>query len=118
MYAYAFSLSLQYYRFFTFTLRFYLQTDKHETIVHNIFELLARLTVYLDSEQLDHLFTLFKSNWGGTHQNMERLLSFVRRLAEDDNEGKVAVKVISFASWDGRRRRRRRRRILFLHTLA
>ncbi len=57
----------------------------------NIFDLLAHLAFSLDSAQLDHLFTLFQSSLGSG--NTERLLEFVQRLATDDSEGKLAVKV-------------------------
>eukprot|EP00042_Codosiga_hollandica_P058700 m.888901 g.888901 ORF g.888901 m.888901 type:complete len:2301 (-) comp59937_c0_seq1:245-7147(-) len=70
------------------------QVGKHEAIVTNIFNLLAKLANAFDTNQLDHLFRCFQLSWGGTVKNMERLIEFVRRLAEDDTEGKMALKVL------------------------
>ena len=70
-----------------------IQLGKHESIVSNIYDLLAHLAFTFDSAHLDHLFTLFQESWGGSDLNKERLLEFIQRLASDDSEGKMAVKV-------------------------
>lgn len=70
------------------------QENKHESIVSNIFDLLARLAFTFDTTHLDHLFTCFQASWGGTSRAMERLLEFVQRLAAEDTEGKMANKVL------------------------
>eukprot|EP00047_Mylnosiga_fluctuans_P003754 m.230773 g.230773 ORF g.230773 m.230773 type:complete len:2224 (-) comp12113_c0_seq1:1381-8052(-) len=76
------------------TLLWKAQLGKHETIQSNIFELLAHLAWHMDSDHLDHLFSLFQQSWGGSAHSMERLLHFVRKLGEDDSQGKVATKVL------------------------
>ena len=70
------------------------QTGKHEVIVSNIHDLLAKLACHFDTEQLDHLLVCFQNSWGGTAKQMERMLEFIRRLSEDDSEGNVAPKVL------------------------
>jgi hypothetical protein len=60
------------------------QLGKHETIVNNIYDLLAKLAWHFETQQLDRLFELFQKSWGGSLKEMERLLEFIRKLAEDD----------------------------------
>ena len=67
------------------------QTGKHEVIVSNIHDLLAKLACHFDTEQLDHLLVCFQNSWGGTAKQMERMLEFIRRLSEDDSEGMVTL---------------------------
>eukprot|EP00039_Didymoeca_costata_P008939 m.118802 g.118802 ORF g.118802 m.118802 type:complete len:833 (+) comp14292_c1_seq2:258-2756(+) len=74
------------------------QDGKHEAIVSNIHDLLTRLAYLFDVEQLDHLLTRFKATWGGTYQNMEKLLELMGRLAQD-SEVTVANKVLNLL-WD------------------
>jgi ubiquitin carboxyl-terminal hydrolase 9/24 len=71
------------------------QVDKHEAIVKNVHDLLARLAWNFSAEQLDYLFQCFQRSW--THagkRQREKLLELIRRLAEDDKEGVMAVKVL------------------------
>lgn len=70
------------------------QENKHESIVSNIFDLLARLAFTFEPAHLDHLFTRFQAGWGGTGRAMERMLGFVQRLAAEDSEGNMANKVL------------------------
>lgn len=49
------------------------QDGKHETIVKNVHELLAKLAWYFDSEQLDHLFDCFEVSVRGLHVFYVRL---------------------------------------------
>lgn len=96
------------------------QAGKHEAIVKNVHDLLAKLAWDFNTEQLDHLFGCFqviypflinnyavrKSNKSNIslfqqasmksankHQR-ERLLELIRRLAEDDKSGVMAHKVL------------------------
>ena len=63
-------------------------------IVDNVHSLLAVLAYDLDPEHLDHLFGLVKGSWGGTEQNMTRLLRLIQRLAEEDDGGDMAKRVM------------------------
>lgn len=67
---------------------------KHQSIINNVRDLLAKLARFFDTDQLDHLFLCFQRSWGGSVQQMRGLLEFIRRLAEDDSEGVVAPKVL------------------------
>ncbi|XP_059944215.1 probable ubiquitin carboxyl-terminal hydrolase FAF-X isoform X5 [Mesoplodon densirostris] len=72
------------------------QAGKHEAIVKNVHDLLAKLAWDFSPEQLDHLFDCFKANW--THaskKQREKLLELIRRLAEDDKDGVMAHKVLN-----------------------
>ena len=72
------------------------QVGKHEAIVKNVHELLAKLAWDFSPEQLDHLFTRFKESWNNANKKQrEKLLALIRRLAEDDKEGEMAQKVLS-----------------------
>eukprot|EP00043_Microstomoeca_roanoka_P005964 m.59150 g.59150 ORF g.59150 m.59150 type:complete len:2271 (+) comp13209_c0_seq2:2748-9560(+) len=70
------------------------QEGKHGMIVTNVHDMLARLAYRFDPDQLDRLFGLVKASWGGSEQNMERLLHLVQRLAEEDVAGSMANKVM------------------------
>lgn len=97
------------------------QDGKHETIVKNVHDLLAKLAWDFDAEQLDHLFDCFEvssfallpctfywrlSNRVPYHspfqasmstankRQRDRLLELIRRLAEDDKIGVMAHKVL------------------------
>eukprot|EP00051_Salpingoeca_urceolata_P010816 m.132959 g.132959 ORF g.132959 m.132959 type:complete len:2404 (+) comp16869_c0_seq3:193-7404(+) len=73
------------------------QIGKHDVIVTNVQDLLAKLAYLFDTEQLDHLFDCFQESWKSAVSNskqMQKLLVFVQLLAEDDNEGKMASKVL------------------------
>ena len=69
------------------------QTGKHDAIVSNIHGLLANLAFSFEPEQLEHLFALFQRSWGGTRKEMEKMLEFIGKLAEDDANGTMAGKV-------------------------
>ena len=86
---------------------------KHEAIVKNMHELLTKLAWDFSSDQLDHLFELIQRSWNPgeselvpgmpasssvTRKQREKLLELIRRLAEDDKEGKMAQKVHAFSS--------------------
>ncbi|EGD80675.1 hypothetical protein PTSG_11701 [Salpingoeca rosetta] len=70
------------------------QEGKHGVIVDNIHDLLAHLAYHFGPEQLDHLFSLVQASWGGSDQNMMRLLRLIQRLAEEDAAGEMAHKVM------------------------
>ena len=71
------------------------QSGKHEAIVKNVHELLAKLAWDFTPEQLDHLFGCFQSSWReATKKQREKLLELIRRLAEDDKDGVMAHKVL------------------------
>lgn len=75
---------------------FLYQAGKHEAIVKNVHDLLAKLAWDFSPEQLDHLFDCFKESW--THaskKQREKLLELIRRLAEDDKDGVMAHKVLN-----------------------
>ncbi|XP_065841242.1 ubiquitin carboxyl-terminal hydrolase 9X-like isoform X2 [Oscarella lobularis] len=71
------------------------QAGKHDAIVKNIHDLLAKLAWNFSAEQLDHLFHCFQESWvqAGKRQR-EKLIELIRRLAEDDKDGVMAGKVL------------------------
>ncbi|CAG9771327.1 unnamed protein product [Ceutorhynchus assimilis] len=72
------------------------QVGKHEAIVKNVHELLAKLAWDFSAEQLDHLFECFQNSWTSeSKKHRERLLELIRRLAEDDKDGVMAHKVLT-----------------------
>ncbi|CAG9840067.1 unnamed protein product [Diabrotica balteata] len=72
------------------------QVGKHEAIVKNVHDLLAKLAWDFSAEQLDHLFECFQNNWtSASKRQRERLLELIRRLAEDDKDGVMAHKVLT-----------------------
>ncbi|XP_014240200.1 probable ubiquitin carboxyl-terminal hydrolase FAF-X [Cimex lectularius] len=72
------------------------QQGKHEAIVKNVHDLLARLAWDFSPEQLDHLFECFQSSWTSANKKQrEKLLELIRRLAEDDKDGVMAHKVLT-----------------------
>ncbi|XP_016095403.1 probable ubiquitin carboxyl-terminal hydrolase FAF-X [Sinocyclocheilus grahami] len=72
------------------------QAGKHEAIVKNVHDLLAKLAWDFSPEQLDHLFDCFKSSWTNAGKKQrEKLLELIRRLAEDDKDGVMAHKVLN-----------------------
>ncbi|KAG1670256.1 putative ubiquitin carboxyl-terminal hydrolase FAF-X [Nymphon striatum] len=72
------------------------QVGKHEAIVKNVHDLLAKLAWDFSPEQLDHLFGRFQESWAGASQKQrEKLLELIRRLAEDDKDGVMAHKVLN-----------------------
>ncbi|XP_043475108.1 probable ubiquitin carboxyl-terminal hydrolase FAF-X isoform X1 [Leptopilina heterotoma] len=71
------------------------QAGKHEAIVKNVHDLLAKLAWDFSPEQLDHLFECFQSSWRTANKKQrEKLLELIRRLAEDDKDGVMAHKVL------------------------
>ncbi|XP_001604458.2 probable ubiquitin carboxyl-terminal hydrolase FAF-X isoform X1 [Nasonia vitripennis] len=71
------------------------QAGKHEAIVKNVHDLLAKLAWDFSPEQLDHLFECFKTSWKTANRKQrEKLLELIRRLAEDDKDGVMAHKVL------------------------
>ncbi|XP_046853983.1 probable ubiquitin carboxyl-terminal hydrolase FAF-X [Xenia sp. Carnegie-2017] len=71
------------------------QAGKHDVIVKNIHDLLAKLAWDFSAEQLDHLFECFQESWtNASKKQREKLLELIRRLAEDDKEGVMAHKVL------------------------
>ncbi|TRY97210.1 hypothetical protein DNTS_013712 [Danionella cerebrum] len=69
---------------------------KHEAIVKNVHDLLAKLAWDFSPEQLDHLFDCFKESWtNASKKQREKLLELIRRLAEDDKDGVMAHKVLN-----------------------
>ncbi|XP_076338950.1 ubiquitin carboxyl-terminal hydrolase 9X-like isoform X1 [Tachypleus tridentatus] len=72
------------------------QAGKHEAIVKNVHDLLAKLAWDFTLEQLDHLFECFRASWtNATKKQREKLLELIRRLAEDDKDGLMAHKVLN-----------------------
>ncbi|XP_054553726.1 probable ubiquitin carboxyl-terminal hydrolase FAF-X [Talpa occidentalis] len=72
------------------------QAGKHEAIVKNVHDLLAKLAWDFSPEQLDHLFDCFKASWtNASKKQREKLLELIRRLAEDDKDGLMAHKVLN-----------------------
>jgi len=72
------------------------QSGKHEAIVKNVHDLLAKLAWDFSPEQLDHLFECFQSSWTkATKKQREKLLELIRRLAEDDKDGLMAHKMLN-----------------------
>ncbi|XP_013166422.1 PREDICTED: probable ubiquitin carboxyl-terminal hydrolase FAF-X, partial [Papilio xuthus] len=71
------------------------QLGKHEAIVKNLHDLLAKLAWDFTPDQLDHLFDCFKASWAtSSKKQSEKLLEVIRRLAEDDKDGVMANKVL------------------------
>lgn len=71
------------------------QAGKHEAIVKNVHDLLAKLAWDFTPEQLDHLFGCFQASMTTANKRQrERLLEFIRRLAEDDKNGVMAHKTL------------------------
>ncbi|CAH3106557.1 unnamed protein product [Porites lobata] len=71
------------------------QAGKHDAIVKNIHDLLAKLAWDFSADQLDHLFSCFQESWtNASKKQREKLLELIRRLAEDDKEGVMAHKVL------------------------
>ncbi|XP_068152261.1 probable ubiquitin carboxyl-terminal hydrolase FAF isoform X1 [Drosophila tropicalis] len=71
------------------------QAGKHEAIVKNVHDLLAKLAWDFTPEQLDHLFEAFQASMTTANKRQrERLLELIRRLAEDDKNGVMAQKVL------------------------
>ncbi|XP_057193293.1 probable ubiquitin carboxyl-terminal hydrolase FAF-X isoform X1 [Triplophysa rosa] len=72
------------------------QAGKHEAIVKNVHDLLAKLAWDFSPEQLDRLFDCFKASWtNASKKQREKLLELIRRLAEDDKDGVMAHKVLN-----------------------
>ncbi|KAL8574498.1 putative ubiquitin carboxyl-terminal hydrolase FAF-X [Nucella lapillus] len=72
------------------------QSGKHDAIVKNVHDLLAKLAWDFSPDQLDHLFECFQGSWShATRKQREKLLELIRRLAEDDKEGVMAHKVLT-----------------------
>jgi len=72
------------------------QCGKHEAIVKNVHDLLAKLAWDFSPEQLDHLFECFRASWTqAKNKQREKLLELIRRLAEDDKDGLMAHKVLN-----------------------
>ncbi|KAK6195512.1 hypothetical protein SNE40_000926 [Patella caerulea] len=72
------------------------QSGKHDAIVKNVHDLLAKLAWDFTAEQLDHLFECFQGSWNNASKKQrEKLLELIRRLAEDDKEGVMAHKVLT-----------------------
>lgn len=72
------------------------QAGKHEAIVKNVHDLLAKLAWDFSADQLDHLFECFQNSWtSASKRQRERLLELIRRLAEDDKDGVMAHKVLT-----------------------
>ncbi|KAK7089931.1 ubiquitin carboxyl-terminal hydrolase 9X-like isoform X2 [Littorina saxatilis] len=72
------------------------QSGKHDAIVKNVHDLLAKLAWDFTPEQLDHLFECFQGSWSNASKKQrEKLLELIRRLAEDDKEGVMAHKVLT-----------------------
>lgn len=71
------------------------QQGKHEAIVKNVHDLLAKLAWDFTPDQLDHLFDCFKESWASSSKKQsDKLLEVIRRLAEDDKNGVMANKVL------------------------
>lgn len=71
------------------------QHGKHEAIVKNLHDLLAKLAWDFTPDQLDHLFDCFKASWAtSSKKQSDKLLEVIRRLAEDDKDGVMANKVL------------------------
>lgn len=69
---------------------------KHDTIVKNVHDLLAKLAWDFSPDQLDHLFECFQTSWTTANKRQrEKLLELIRRLAEDDKDGVMAYKVLT-----------------------
>ncbi|EDV22025.1 uncharacterized protein TRIADDRAFT_59589 [Trichoplax adhaerens] len=71
------------------------QAGKHEAIVKNVHDLLAKLAWDFSAQQLDYLFDCFQKSWtNASNKQREKLIELIRRLAEDDKEGFMAQKVL------------------------
>lgn len=71
------------------------QQGKHEAIVKNVHELLAKLAWDFTADQLECLFKCVQDSWHHANKKQrERLLELIRRLAEDDKDGIMAQKVL------------------------
>lgn len=71
------------------------QAGKHDAIVKNVHDLLAKVAWDFTAEQLDHLFECFQNSWNDAQKKQrEKLLELIRRLAEDDRDGRCADKVL------------------------
>ncbi|XP_026323637.1 probable ubiquitin carboxyl-terminal hydrolase FAF-Y isoform X2 [Hyposmocoma kahamanoa] len=71
------------------------QHGKHEAIVKNLHDLLAKLAWDFTPDQLDHLFDCFQASWAtSSKKQSDKLLEVIRRLAEDDKDGVMANKVL------------------------
>ncbi|KAL5247027.1 hypothetical protein ACHWQZ_G019033 [Mnemiopsis leidyi] len=71
------------------------QIDKHEAIVKNIHDLLAKLAWVLNPDSLDAIFIRFQRSWETANtKTKEKLLELMGRLAEDDKEGVISDKVL------------------------
>lgn len=76
------------------------QIEKHEIIVKNVHDLIAKMAWSFSSDQLNHLFVCFESSWANaSKKEREKLLELMRRLAEDDKDGSMAHKVLTLL-WD------------------
>lgn len=72
------------------------QIEKHEIIVKNVHDLIAKMAWSFSSDQLNHLFVCFQSSWANaSKKEREKLLELMRRLAEDDKDGSMAHKVLT-----------------------
>ena len=68
------------------------QIGKHEAIVKNVHDLLAKLAWDFQPQQLDHLFGCFQDSWSSASKKQrEKLLALIRRLAEDDKVSYMAI---------------------------
>lgn len=71
------------------------QAGKHEAIVKNVHDLLAKLAWDFNPEHIDHLFDCFEASMTTANvRQRERLLELIRQLAEEDKNGLVANKVL------------------------
>lgn len=76
------------------------QRGKHEIIVKNIHDLIAKLAWNFSSDQLNYLFHSFQSSWTSANKKeREKLLELMGRLAEDDEAGSMANQVLNLL-WD------------------
>lgn len=71
------------------------QAGKHEAIVKNVHDLLAKLAWDFNPEHIDHLFDCFEASMTTANvRQRDRLLELIRQLAEEDKNGLVANKVL------------------------
>lgn len=72
------------------------QLGKHEIIIKNVHDLIAKLAWNFSTDQLNYLFRCFQSSWvNANKKEREKLLELMRRLAEDDKAGSMANQVLS-----------------------
>jgi len=72
------------------------KVGKHDAIVKNVHDMLAKLAWDFSPDQLDHLFECFQASWTTANRRQrEKLLELIRRLAEDDKDGVMAYKVLT-----------------------